>query len=59
MVRFGASWPDDDSPVEEEVQPAEDLSEAHAAELENENSSALLFRSPPVKSVAMMPELLH
>ena len=51
--------PADDSPAEEEVQPAEALSEAHAAELETEHSSSPLFRSPPVKSVEMMPELLH
>ena len=51
--------PADDAPAEEEVQPAEALSEAHAAKLENENSSAPLFRTPPVKSIEMMPELLH
>ena len=51
--------PADDPPAEEEVQPAEALSGAHAAGLENENSSVPLFRSPPVKSVKMMPELLH
>ncbi len=51
--------PDDDSPAEEEVQPAEALSEAHTAELENENSSSPLFRSPPEQPVEMMPELLH
>ena len=47
------------SPAEEEVQPAEALSEAHAAEAENENSSSPLFRSPPEKAVELMPELLH
>ncbi|MEE8346947.1 MAG: hypothetical protein V3S20_06340 [Dehalococcoidia bacterium] len=51
--------PVDGSPAEEEVQPAEALSEAHVAELENENSSSPLFRTPPEKSVEMMPELLH
>ena len=51
--------PADDSPVEEEVQPVEALSEAHAALEETENSSAPLFRSLPEKSVEMMPELLH
>ena len=47
------------STAEEEVQPAEALSEAHAAEAENENSSSPLFRSPPEKAVELMPELLH
>ena len=47
------------SPAEEEVQPAEALSEAHVAEVEKENSSAPLFRTPPEKSVELMPELLH
>ena len=51
--------PTDDSPAEEEVQPAEVLSEPHAAEVEKENGSAPLFRSPPERSVEMMPELLH
>ena len=49
----------EDSPVEEEVQPAEALSEDHAPEVENGNSSAPLFRTPPEKSVELMPELLH
>ncbi len=51
--------PTDGSPAEEEVQPAEALSEAHAAEAENENNSSPLFRTPPEQSVELMPELLH
>ena len=47
------------SPADEEVQAAEALSEAHAAEVENGHSSASLFRAPPEKSVELMPELLH
>ena len=61
LVEWGLDEPApaDGSPAEEEVQPAEALSEPHAAGLENENSSAPLFRSPPEKAVEMMPELLH
>ena len=51
--------PADDSPAEEAVQPAEALSGAHPADLENQNSSSLSFRSPPEQSVEMMPELHH
>ena len=51
--------PAGDPSAEEEVQPAEALSEPHAAELENGNNSSPLFRSPPEQSVEMMPELLH
>ncbi len=61
LVERGLDEPEpaDGSPAEEETQPAEALSEAHAAEVENENSSSPLFRSPPEQSVEMMPELLH
>jgi len=53
--------PADDSPAEEEVQPAEAMSGvgAHAAEFENENSPSRPFSTPPEQSVEMMPELLH
>jgi hypothetical protein len=51
--------PADDSPAEEEVQPAEALSGDHAAELENENSPSRPLSSPPEQPVEMMPELLH
>lgn len=51
--------PADDSPAEEEVQPAEALSGAHAAEGEKENSPSHPLSSPPEQPVEMMPELLH
>ncbi len=51
--------PADDSPAEEEVQPAEALSGAHAAEVEKENGSSPSLHSPPEQPVEMMPELLH
>ena len=51
--------PAHDSPAKEKVQTAEALSEAHAAERENENGSAPSLHNPPERSVEMMPELLH
>ena len=51
--------PADDSPAEEEVQPAEALSGAHAAEVEEENSPSRPLSRPPEQPVEMMPELLH
>ncbi len=49
----------DDSPAEEEVQPAEALSGAPGVEQENQNGSSRPFSSPPEQPVEMMPELLH
>jgi hypothetical protein len=51
--------PAHDPPAEEEAQTAEALSEAHAAEPEDENSSAPSSHTPPEQPVEMMPELLH
>ncbi|MFB3093980.1 MAG: hypothetical protein ACE1ZN_06215, partial [Dehalococcoidia bacterium] len=51
--------PADDSPTEGEVQPAEALSGAHAAEVEEENSPSRPLSRPPEQPVEMMPELLH
>ena len=51
--------PADDSPAEEEVQPNEALSGAHAAEVEEENSPSRPLSRPPEQPVEMMPELLH
>ncbi len=51
--------PADDSPAEEEVQPAEALSGAPGVEQENQYGSSFPLRSSPVQPVEMMPELLH
>ena len=51
--------PADDSPAEEEVQPAEALSGTHSAEVENESGASASLHSPPEQPVEMMPELLH
>ena len=49
----------DDSPAEEEVQPAEALSVAPGVEEENQDGSSPSLHSPPEQPVEMMPELLH
>ena len=51
--------PADDSPAEGDVQPAEALSEAHAAEVEKESSASRPLSTSPEQPVEMMPELLH
>ncbi len=61
LVEMGLDEPAsaDDSPAEEEVQPAEALSVAPGVEEENQNGSSFPFRSSPVRPAEMMPELLH
>jgi hypothetical protein len=48
-----------DSAEEQEVQPAEALSEAHGAEQEPKNGSSPLFSSLRTRPAEPMPELFH